>query len=153
MNPQESTGPDVNLRILALERGNRRLGGLVVLLVLVALAQTAWLLLPGPGVVSAHRFVLKQNGGIPRGEFSIWADGTPAFRINNPAGEARALWALRKDGTLNLRMTGPNHHTRVELSVSPAGEPHVALFGDDGRSRAVLHVNAANLAELKYLQP
>ncbi|MEO5618478.1 MAG: hypothetical protein ABIS67_11945 [Candidatus Eisenbacteria bacterium] len=152
MTIQESPTSNENLRILALERGNRRLSGLVVLLLLMALAQTAWHLLPGPGVVAAHRFVLKQRGGVPRGEFSIWKDGTPAFRINNPSGEARALWALRQDGTLSLRMTGPNHHTRVEMYVDPSGRPHVTLYGDDGRSRAVLFVDAANRAELKYLE-
>lgn len=151
MTHQESTTPDINLRLLTLERGNRRLGGLVVLLVLMALAQTAWHLMPDPGVVSARRFVLKHRGGVPRGDFSIREDGTAAFRINNPAGEARAVWALRRDGTLSLRMTGPNHQTRVELFVDPSGRPNVSLCGDDGRSRAVLFVDAENRAELKYL--
>jgi hypothetical protein len=152
MTHQESATPDLNLRLLALERGNRRLGGLVVLLVLMALAQTAWHLLPGPGVVSAHRFVLKHRGQAPRGEFSIWQDGTPAFRINNSNGEARALWTMRKDGALSLRMNGPNHQTRVEMYVDPSGLPSVAVCGDDGRSRAVLFVDAENRAELKHVQ-
>jgi len=150
MNEMEAAPNEWSRRILALERQNRRLHGLVVLLVLMALVQTAWHLLPGAPVISAERFVVKRRGGPPRGEFSLWQDGTPAFRINNEKGEARALWALRRDGTLSLRMNDVHHMTRVEMLVDPDGLPRVALYGSDGRSRANLYVNDANQADLMY---
>ena len=153
MSTGETPDPDWSRRLRALERENQRLGGLVVLLVLVAIAHTVWHLMPGPGVVTAQRFVLKPPGAPPRGEFSLWGDGTPALRLNNQRGEARALWALRKDGTLSLRMSDTNFTTRVEMFVDPAGLPKVALYGIDGRSRAQLVVDETNRGELRLPQP
>ncbi len=150
MNDSQAPPPEWSRRLDALERRNRRLSGLVTLLVIMAFVQTAWHLMPAPEMVSARRFVLKERGRPNRGEFSIWQDGTPAFRINNANGEARALWALRKDGTLSLRMSDARFQTRAELFVTPEGLPHLSLYGDDGRSRAVLWVNRENLPELKY---
>jgi len=152
MNDPTAVPTEWNQRLQTLERSNRRLGGLVVLLVIMAAVQTAWHLLPGPPVVAAERFVVKRRGGPTRGEFYLWSDGTPALRLNNERGEARALMALRQDGTLSLRMNDPRHVTRVEMFVDPDGLPHVALYGNDGRSRANLVVDAENRAELKFPQ-
>jgi len=150
MNVPTAIPGDWNQRLTDLERSNRRLGGLVVLLVLMAAVQTAWHLLPGPPVVAAERYLLQRRGSVPVGEFSIWKDGTPAFRLNNDEGEARALMTLRRDGTLALRMTDASHQTRVEMSVDPEGLPRVSVFGRDGRSRANLVVDAEDRAELQF---
>lgn len=136
MSNSESAVVEMTARVQRLERSNQRLFGLVVLLVLAAFVQTAWHYLPNPGPIAATRFVLKQRGGPPRGEFSLWQDGTPAFRINNDRGEARALFTLRRDGTLSLKMTDRRFTTRLEMLVQPDGNPRVALYGEDGHSRA-----------------
>jgi len=152
MQIEPAPGMDANDRLDKLERRCQRLRGLVVLLILMAGVQIAWNMMPAPDSVSARRFVLKARSGMPRGEFSIWPDGTPAFRINNDKGEATALWAMRQDGTLNLKMNDVHHTTRVEVGVDPAGLPYVSLFGSDGRSRARLHVDAEERAEIEYPQ-
>lgn len=152
MNVDGASGTGGNERIAALERQVQRLRGMVLLLILMAAVQIVWHLMPGPDAVSARRFVLKQRGAPPRGEFSLWDDGTPAFRINNERGEALALWALRKDGRLSLRMSDAEHTNRIEMGVDPEGTPYLTLSGNDGRSRARLGVDAQNHASLDYPQ-
>ena len=152
MNMDPTPPADWMERIQSLERRSHRLYGLIVLLILLSGVQTVWHLMPGPEMISASRFVLKKRGQPVRGEFSLWADGTPAFRINNTKGEARALWALRQDGTLSLRMSDRNFNTRVEMMVEPDDNPRIALYGSDGRSRANLLVDSQNRAELSYPQ-
>jgi hypothetical protein len=152
MNPDPTPAPEWMDRLQSLERRSHRLHGVIVLLILLALVQTAWHFMPGPEVLAASRFVVKKRGGPVRAEMSVWADGTPCFRLNNARGEARALWALRQDGTLSLRMSDHQFNTRVEMMVEPDDTPRIALYGSDGRSRANLRVDSENRAELSYPQ-
>lgn len=153
MATEAAAGAGWNERLLRLERRNQRLTGLVVLLVLVAMVQTVWHLMPGPKVVFANRFVLSRGQEPPRGEFSMWEDGTPALRFNNEKGEARALWAFRKDGTLSLRMSDARFTSRLEVEVDPAGLPRVTLYGADAHPRASLAVNSGDQAVTSGLAP
>ena len=145
----DPAAPDWNERITRLEQRNQRMLGLVVLLVLIAMTQTVWNLMPGSQFLVAHHFVLRQGSNPPRGEFYLWDDGTPALRLNNEKGEARALWSLRKDGTLSLRMSDARFATRLEMQVDPAGLPRVALYGSDGHPHASLSLNSGDQALLE----
>jgi hypothetical protein len=153
MTEIEAPADGWNERIVRLERRNQRMTGVVVLLVIVALTQTVWNLMPGSSTISATHFVLRKGSGPPRGEFYLWDDGTPALRLNNPNGEARALWALRSDGTLSLRLSDAGFIPRAEMSVDPGGLPAITLSGSDGRSHARLSVNAGNQALLEGVTP
>jgi hypothetical protein len=141
MSANDTPAPDLAARILQLERRQRRQFGIIILLVLAGLLQVVEHVMPGPGVVFANRFVLRRSGQPPRGEFSIWQDGTPALRLNDDEGKARALWALQADGWLSLRMLDSNYTKRAEIAVEPDGSPHVVLSRDNGHPRVHLHVN------------
>jgi len=141
MSPGEAPAPDLAGRILQLERRQRRQFGILILLVAVCLIQVAEHLMPGPGEVLAQRFVLRNPGHRPRAELSLWTDGTPAFRLNDDEGKARALWVLRRDGMLSLRMLDSNYTTRAEMLVQPDGSPRVVLYGEHGHSRVNAIVN------------
>jgi len=151
LDPREED--EWNGRLERLERRQRRILGVVVLLLLVALTETAGRFLPGPPWVSATHFVLRKGSAPPRGEFALWEDGSPAFRLNNARGEARALWAYRNDGTLSLRMSDEHFNTKVEMSVDPAGQPAITLFGSDGHTRARLWVDSTDRMRADGLQP
>ena len=139
MSANETPAPDLAARILQLERRQRRQFGVIILLVLAGLLQVVEHVMPGSGEVVAHRFVLRREGQPPRGEFTIWQDGTPALRLNDDQGRARALWALQRDGKLSMRMLDSNYTNRAEIMVSPDGSPHVVLSAQSGHTRVHLH--------------
>jgi hypothetical protein len=141
MTSSDSPSPDLAGRVARLESANRRLFGIVVLLLMTAFLQTFWHFLPAPGFLVAQGIFIKKGNSPPRAELSIWNDGTPAFRLNDDLGQARALFALRRDGNLSLHLTDSSFTSRLELLVSPDGTPHVALYGRDGHSRIHLWVD------------
>lgn len=129
-------------RIAWLERRVRRLTGVAVLLVLLALAETAWRFIP-PDVVTARSFRVTSPRGVSRAELSAWADGSPMLRLNDRRGEAIGIWALRPDGSLSLRLADAQHMTRLEMLVDPAGAPRFVVFAADGRPSAAILVGEA----------
>jgi len=135
MSNGAAPAPDLAARILQLERSQQRQFGIIVLLIVASLLLVVRNLMPGPGDVTAERFILRRPGEHARGEWSVWADGTPALRLNDDRGKARSLWTLRRDGTLSLRLLDSTFTTRLELAVLPDGAPRVALYDERAHGR------------------
>lgn len=121
-------------RIARLERRERRMTAIVVMLLLLTLTSTAWRLLPGTGPVQANAFWLQNGTRFARAGFTLSTDGMPAVRFNNARGEAVALWSLRADGTLNFRMMDRHFTTHAELNVDPDGWPSLTLTAPNRRT-------------------
>ena len=140
---------DPEARLARLERQQQRAFGILILLFLLAILEIAQRILPGSGELEAHRISLRGPGNSPRTEWSVWTDGTPAFRLNDDRGKARALWALRRDGTLSLRLLDSSYTLRAEMAVLPDGTPRFAVYGPDGRSRASMSVDEKGAGQIR----
>lgn len=121
-------------RIARLERRERRMTAIVVMLLLLTITSTLWRLLPGAGPVQASAFWLQDKTRFPRAGFYLSPQGMPAIRFNNGRGEAVALWAQREDGTQNLRLMDQHFVTHAELNVDPDGWPSLTLTAPDRRT-------------------
>jgi hypothetical protein len=122
-------------RVARLERRERRMTAIVVMLLLLTVTSTLWHLLPGAGVIEAGAISLQGKGSrFPRAAFYLGPDGLPVVRFNNARGEAIALWSLRGDGTSSFRLSDEHFITRIELNVDPAGWPSFALSAPNGHT-------------------
>lgn len=121
-------------RIARLERRERRMTAIVVMLLLLTVTSTVWHLLPGTGAVQANAFWLQNGTRFPRAGFYLSPDGMPALRFNNGRGEALSLWSLREDGTLNFRMSDAHFTTHLELNMDPDGWPTLTLTAPNRRT-------------------
>ena len=121
-------------RIARLERRERRMSAIVIMLLLLTITSAAWRLLPGPGAVQTSALWLQNGTRFPRAGFYLSPEGMPAARFNNARGEAVALGSLRGDGTLNFRMMDRHFITHAELNVDPDGWPALTLTAPNGRT-------------------
>jgi hypothetical protein len=120
-------------RIARLERRERRMTAIVVMLLLLTITSTAWHLLPGTSGLQTSALALQNGTRFPRAAFSLSPAGMPAIRFNNGRGEALALWSLREDGTLNFRMSDAHFTDHVDLNVDPDGWPSLTLTAPNRR--------------------
>ena len=121
-------------RVARLERRERRMTAIVVMLLLLTITSTLWRLLPGATPVQASAVWLQNGTPFPRAGFYLSPEGMPAARFNNARGEAVALWSLRGDGTVNFRMMDQHFITHAELNVDPDGWPSLTLTAPNGRT-------------------
>lgn len=119
--------------VRALERRVRWLSAMCVFLALgwTLLVAQRWL---RPPVVSAERFVVRDDRGKVRAEMGANGGGEPVFRLNNPEGKERILMGLRPDGTIEMRLTDHDHEHRASLFLRSDGWPALVLSAPDGRS-------------------
>jgi hypothetical protein len=139
----------MRLRITDLERDNRSLKlisrwlavGLLVPIVLaiVLFIAAPALIIPGSGFdsVESRRFVLRDDNGVIRGEWTIAEDGASRLSINDPSGNPRlnlsvdgmprAVLGLPGDGSSSLVFADAGGITRVGMSVDQSGTSSVML--------------------------
>lgn len=130
----ESERAEWSDRVARLERRERRMTAIVVMLLLLTVTSTLWRLLPGPAPVATTAFWLQKGTRNARAGFYLSGDGMPAIRFSNERGEALALWSLRGDGTLDFRMSDASLAPRIEMNVDPDGWPSLMLSGPNGHT-------------------
>ena len=140
MNDRSDRTPEQ--RLLTLERSQRRLAGVTVMLGLIVVALSLWQFLPVP-VVEAQRFVLQDKQHRARLIMIASDDGTVMMRLNNTGEKARSIWSLAPDGEASLRLSDSTGTTRAELAIDATGDPSLVLAAADGRTRTRLGVTSA----------
>ncbi len=130
----ESERAEWSDRVSRLERRERRMTAIVVMLLLLTVTSTLWRLLPGPAPIATSALWLQKGTPNARAGFYLSADGMPAIRFSNGRGEALALWSLRGDGTLSFRMSDASLAPRIEMNVDPEGWPSLTLTAPNRRS-------------------
>jgi hypothetical protein len=143
-----SATPDLESRLVKLERQNRRLMGLVGLLFMMMVVVIVWRSLPGEKKVVARSFEVHDAHGQTRAELGLAPDGGPWVRLNNPAGKARAMMYMPPREGPTVRLTDESGRNRATWSLGADGTPHLVMLGDDGRSRVVIEITPDNRAIL-----
>lgn len=138
MNPDDVHA--VEHRLARIERSQRRLRGIALVLALLVAVLAVWQFIPGSSVVASRRFVLYDAASRERAELVTWADGTVVFRMNGEDQKARGLWRLYPDGVLSLRFTDQKGYGRIELRVEADGTPSLSFGGDDGHTHTWIGV-------------
>ena len=124
-------------RLESLERAQRRLTGITVMLGLVVVALGLWQFLPVRSL-EAERLVLRDRQHRARVIMLTQDDGTVMVRLNNDAEKARTIWSLAPDGETWLRLSDSTGTTRAEIAVDATGDPSLTLAAADGRTRTRL---------------
>jgi hypothetical protein len=139
----------MRLRITDLERDNRSLKlisrwlavGLLVPIVLaiVLFIAAPALIIPGSGFdsVESRRFVLRDDNGVIRGEWTIAEDGASRLSINDPSGNPRLNLSVLEGGSPGLSLSDNSGQRLVALGS--LDQTSTLVFADaDGMPRAVL---------------
>lgn len=132
------TTPPADDRLLHLERAQRRLTGVTLILGVLLVLTLAWQLLPFHPVIVARSFLVRGRGGVARAELSEWPDRSVVLRLNNASGKARGMWRMFPDGGMTLYVADSAGNRRAELGLAADGEPRLVLAGPRGEWRAVV---------------
>jgi hypothetical protein len=86
---------------------------------------------PGPKIVEAEGFVLKDANGRVRAELSMSGTG-PSFKLKDEAGTTLATLSLNdgQPGGPFLLLSDPQHHASLNMSVLEGGGSQLALIGE-----------------------
>lgn len=120
-------------RLSRLERTNRCLLVIVLLLVTVALLGFA----RAPSIVSAQGFQLVDNGGAVRAQWLL-EDGNPRLQLNDASGNGRLVLFHDEAGS-GLHVNDADAVTRIGIVQFAHGGGGVALHGPASRGAAVLY--------------
>lgn len=120
----------VEQRIARLERSQKKLQSIALVLTLLVVALTGWQFLPGPPEVRVRTLSLMDRQNRNRAELTTWADGTVVFRMNGENEKARAMWRLHRDGAISIRFADEQGHGRLEMRTEGDGTPSL-VFGDE----------------------
>lgn len=133
-------GRTVEARLQQLERSRRRgqaagavLGAGCLALVLLAVSPPRH---TEPSVES-HEYVLRDDAGTRRGEWTTRGDGAPKLWLYDEQGARRIEIGLLTDGSAGVRLLDGRERIRAVLGMAD-GEPSVSLRDPDGRDRAKL---------------
>jgi hypothetical protein len=145
MTTPDSPVPSLEERVAKLDRLQRRLYAVVMMLVLGIVALLAWQFYPSTRPVESQRFTMRDKHGIRRIDLTLTEQGEPMFRLNDKNGKARAMIWLRDDGAVSLRLSDNEGQPRLSLNVRSGGSPEVVLNNRDGRSAASVSVDENGL--------
>lgn len=143
---------NVEDRLSALERSNRRLRSAVgVALGLAALATGFALLKPAAGSASltVQELRLVDADGVERARLGAQSRGF-GLAVNDGLGRPRALLGTTEEGSPQLRFASPEGQTLAELLVYAAGAPKLSLAQPGGADffSVSLHVDGSSRLEL-----
>lgn len=143
----------VHDRLVALENDNRRLRAMVRLLAVgtvaaLALALTLFLA-PGAaisnrtiGTLAAKRWLLVDDAGLARGEWTVQQDGTTRLVLNDDRGVARLRLSVVKGGLPGLAFADSKAQARAALGILPDESANLVFADPDGATRAVFGVRS-----------
>jgi hypothetical protein len=136
---------ELETRLAALEKQNRRLRRGAVLLGLGALAALlAGAARPRSRVVTATEFRLVDSKGTVKGSFLADKNG-PVLALRDAMGRARARVSVGADGAPRVELADSAEKVRAALALGPAGSPELAFTDESARERAGLRVTPAGL--------
>jgi hypothetical protein len=134
----------IEQRLVAVERSVRKLRALAWFLIAGFAVLIVWHLAPRTGVVTAGGFEVRDQMGQRRGSLTLRDDGSPALRLDNPAGRARAMLNVRNDGSVVLRLSDERGHNRAVLALEADGRPRLHFTDPNGRTIGALEVGEGN---------
>jgi len=135
-------------RLSRLERENRRLKRVGVLLVVgAAAAALMGQAPPTPSTVESQRFVVKDATGQPRAVLGATADGS-IFELYDKDGERRVAMGIATDGSATLSLATKGDKGGVWISARPYGWSNLQVFDRAGTSRLATGVAADGAALL-----
>lgn len=121
-----------------LERKVKKLQRVTAMLAAGFLLLLIWRLLPGPPVLDARGFRMRDARGIVRGALTMLDDHRPVLRLNDENGKARAMLYLNRERGGTFRLTDPDGVNRLSLLLTRDGRPEVRLDDPAGRTRTRL---------------
>jgi hypothetical protein len=130
------THESIDHRLLGLERSQRRLRSLVLLLavlagalVLLAAAPSR----PSPDIVSARAVRILDEKGTVRATLTVNAGGEPLLLLTDRQGEARASLFVTNDGRPALGLRDAKGRNRAMLALEPGDIPFLSFRDEKGK--------------------
>lgn len=118
-------------RLDRLERDNRRLKRVGVVIGVLLMAALGMGQTPGKRVITANEFVLIDGKGEHRMVLAV-KEEQPAFALYDGHGQRRALLTLDKDGRPAFALADANGEARLSLGLRHGGEPRLSLLDATG---------------------
>lgn len=170
MNSQPPTLEDLQNRLLKLEKQNRRMKyvGVVVLAVIAVIVVMGQA--PSKKIVEANEFILKDDGGKVRGK--LWTNGDESIidlvdeygrgrlqldagnyqstiSVMDSNGKPRAKLSSNNAGITELKFSDAKGKDMVNVNVYPDVGSAVQLSNRDGKTNAVLGASSDGMAFLR----
>jgi hypothetical protein len=97
---------------------------------------------PGPKILEAEGFILKDSNGRVRAELSMSGTG-PSFKLHDESGATLVTLSLNdgQPGGPFLLLSDPQHHASLNMSVLDGGGSQLSLIGE--RPDIQLHLGVA----------
>jgi len=147
MNPEMPTTPDLSERVGALERENRRLKGLVILLFLGAVLVSRYL--PGPKMLEAQYISLRDEDGKQRVLLTAntFAAGVNVFDARE---KVQAALSIEKDGP-KMTIFDANEKKRIAIGMLDGGP--VLMFDNASEQPTLMLMQREDRAGFALLDP
>lgn len=121
----------------------------------IAVAATAWITggvrsraATQPGTVEAQRIVLLGADGVPRGEWSVDAEGNAGLHLLDVQQRERLSLSVRSEGQPGLALSNAAGERRVALGLLPDETTSIVFADGSGVPRAVLGLVRGDAASL-----
>ena len=131
--PEAPPAQTVEQRLEQLERENRRLKLVGMIVAVLGGAALLWILSQLVGrTVEARRFILRDSGGEKRAEIAIGSEGMAGLWMYDKSGKFRATFTVTGAGTPGIVLYDENGRNRAEFGLLPDNSPGIALSEQGG---------------------